>query len=335
MRKVTRYRLVFVVLAICLYTIGVKLTPAQFLPEHNWPVFAGLFALYFAVIPALHLLLVILATQQKWWKLLIPFSTSSLVCRYSMPTELAGYFEFISYLRYPLVAILLVIELAIVYHVVRMLWKCRTMQGDPRASAIRAMNNEDEKKRTTAILFAYEPATWYYLLPFLSRNHVPTLAHLRLSSSSLLMLFVLIVGLILMTSGLYYFLAMWSELVAIIVSSLVGYSLIYLIANYRISKHHSVYVLDDHLVINNNFLNLMVIPLKQISHVEVNTFEQPSSEALCLGKGTPNIKLILSSPSCYYGMMATLTDSVSEVYLSVDNPESISALNKNQIDHSV
>lgn len=323
MRKVTRYRLLFLVLAVCLYTIGVKLTPEQFLPDENLPVFVSLFILYFAIVPALHLVLVILGTKQKLWKILIPISTSSLICRYSMPAELAGYFEFIAYLRYPLIAILLIIELAIIYHVVRMLWKCRSMQGDPRASAIKTMANEDEKKRTTAILFAYEPATWYYLFPFLSRNHAPSLVNLRLASSSPITFILLLTGLIAITVGLYYSLALWSELAAIIVSSLMGYSFIYLIANYRISKHHSVYVLDEHLVINNNFLNLIVIPISQLSYVQINLNDRPEPDALCLGKGPANAKLTLASSCCYYSMMGSLTDYVTEIYLSVDKPEGL------------
>ena len=326
MRKVTRYRLAFLLLAIGLYVLGIQLTPDEFNPDENWPVFAGLFTLYFAVIPLLHLLLVVIGSKQKLWKILIPFSSSSLVCRYSMPAALASYFEFIAYLRYPIIAVLLIIELAIVYHVVRMLWQCRTMQGDPRASAIKKMGDEDEKKRTTAVLFAYEPATWYYLFPFLSRNHAPSLAHLRLASSSWITLVVLQIVLFVVTGALYYALALWSQLAAIIVGTLVGYTFIYLIANYRISKHHSAYVLDGHLVLNNNYLNLLVIPLTAISSIETDKVASPDEHALCLGNRSPNVKLTLSTPCCYYNLMATLTDYVEEVYLSVDTPEAFKSL---------
>ena len=45
MRKVTRYRLAFLLLAIGLYVLGIQLTPDEFNPDENWPVFAGLFTL--------------------------------------------------------------------------------------------------------------------------------------------------------------------------------------------------------------------------------------------------------------------------------------------------
>ena len=64
-----------------------------------------------------------------------------------------------------------------------------------------------------------------------------------------------------LTSVAYYLLVDWSELVAIIVSSFVIYGVIFLTANYRISRYYSLYLKDEKLIINNAFFGLMVVDL--------------------------------------------------------------------------
>lgn len=99
---------------------------------------------------------------------------------------------------------------------------------------------------------------------------------------------------------------------------LVGYMFIYLIVNYWISKYYFVYVLDGYLVLNNNYLNLLVIFLIVIFSIEIDKVVLLDEYVLCLGNGFLNVKFIFLIFCCYYNLMVMLIDYVEEVYLFVD-----------------
>ena len=278
---------------------------------------------YFVALPIAYFYLMIKLGKQKLWKLLIVFGTSSAVCRYSLPPELADYFEFVSYVRYPIIAVLLLIELALVFHIAKLLWQSRKLSGDPRVRALIKLADEPEPKRTTGLLLAFEPACWYYLIPKFSRQHVPALAHIQLLSAKFWWLLVLVGLLTLAVIGSYLAIQAFSEIVAMIVATVIGYTVFSLIANYRLSRHFSLYVLDGYLVINNSFFGLLVLPVSDIIDVEITSQDTKVKDSMQIGKGEANLKVSLSKPACYYGLMGSITEEVDHFYLRVDHPEAV------------
>jgi hypothetical protein len=169
-RTSLKYRLLFLFITITCYYLGFN-----FIPERTdtalglTPVILAS-VIYFAVLPVLYWFMIIKAGKQKSWKLLIILSLSSTVARYSYPEAIAQHFDFILWLRYPIMAILLIIELYLIVIIVKSLWQARNLSGDPRIGAIEKY--DDDKKQGLALTFATEPASWYYAIPRLSRKHI-------------------------------------------------------------------------------------------------------------------------------------------------------------------
>ena len=146
MRRPVKFRLLFVVTAIIAYVIGSKLLPEQLALEPltlelvkqsaEWQALILVSALFFILLPVLYWFWVIKAGEQPKWKMLMVLSLSSLVARFQYPPQFADFFEFITLLKYPLLAILLVIEIYLLVTIVRALWQARNLSGDPRVHMI-------------------------------------------------------------------------------------------------------------------------------------------------------------------------------------------------------
>lgn len=265
MRTTVKYRLLFLLIAISCYYLGFT-----FIPETTdtalglYPViFASI--TYFALLPVLYWFMIIKAGKQKAWKLILIFSLSSAIARYSYPEDVAQYFDFIIWLRYPIIAILLILELFLISVVVKGLWQARTLSGDPRIGVFEKY--DDEKKQGLALTLATEPASWYYAIPRLSRRHIKALDTITLLSGKAWHITLVIFSLLCIATISYQLLVQWSEMVALIVASFIMYGLIIFIANYRLSRHYSLYIQDEKLIINNSIFNFMVIPLKDIATI--------------------------------------------------------------------
>ena len=133
MRTPTKKRLQFFLVAITTYVLGF-----QFIPENlNYngtitsltPLLLAI-AGYFIFLPILHWFWVIKAGQQKAWKIILIFSLISLCARYSFPKDIAQYFEFIMFLRYPIIGVLLIIELYLMVMIIKGLWQARSLSGE-------------------------------------------------------------------------------------------------------------------------------------------------------------------------------------------------------------
>ena len=337
MRKSVQYRLLFLFIAITTYYLGFT-----FIPETTtsilrlYPVILAS-VIYFAVLPILYWFMIIKASKQKAWKLLIIFSLSSAIARYSYPEDIAQYFDFILWLRYPIMAILLIIELYLIVIIVKGLWQARNLSGDPRIGAIEKY--DDDKKQGLALTFATEPASWYYAIPRLSKRHTESLDKIILWSGKAW--HFLVVSLLLITVALtsYQLLIDWSETAAIIVATFILYSFILLTANYRLSRHYSMYIQDEKLIINNSIFNFMVIPLSAIKSVSINSNHHNeteksagkkhesaviTNEQLKVGRGKQhNIKIIFKQPIKYWGMMGSLVESFEQVLINVEQPATV------------
>merc|ERR1712078_970424 len=81
--------------------------------------------------------------------------------------------------------------------------------------------SKEAKKLELALMFAHEPASWYYALPRFSRNHVPAIANLHLWSAQWWHVSLVCVALVVATYASYLAIALWSETVAIVVATLV------------------------------------------------------------------------------------------------------------------
>ncbi|WP_181902116.1 hypothetical protein [Thalassotalea euphylliae] len=340
MRTPVRKRLQFLLTALVVFTAGFQLLPEQLafspaLTIENLVAMSPLLlavAGYFVFLPVLYWFWVIKAGQQKPWKMLIVFSLSALCARYSFPTNIAEYFEFITYLRYPIIAVLLIIEVYLMVTIVKGLWQARKLSGDPRVHAFN-QHKDDDKKLALGVMLAGEPASWYYAIPKFSRNHAKALAQLQVNSAQSWHLLLLLSACIAIGSGSYSLLVDWSELVAIIVASLCFYSVILCTANYRVARHHSIYLLDQQLVINLGMWSFMVVDTKALAAINLGVFHQADDkDQLLLGKNhypqkdkgtTANIELVFSQPQTYMAMMGQMPESVNKLWLAVDNPEQL------------
>ncbi|MGB2742545.1 MAG: hypothetical protein WBC60_18525 [Cognaticolwellia sp.] len=352
MRKSVKYRLIFLFIAIVSYYLGFNFIPESTTSSLGlYPVILAS-VLYFAILPILYWFMIIKAGKQKAWKLLIILSLSSAIARYSYPEDIAQYFDFILWLRYPIMAILLIIELYLIVIIVKGLWQARNLSGDPRIGAIEKY--DDDKKQGLALTFATEPASWYYAIPRLSKRHTKSLGKIILWSGKAW--HFLMVSLLLITIALtsYQLLIDWSETAAIMAATFILYSFILLTANYRLSRHYSIYIQDEKLIINNSIFNFMVIPLdaiksvstptahdneteKSSSNIEKNDVIDPendsqqaviNNEQLKIGRGKQhNINITFKQPIKYWGMMGSFVESFEQVLINVEQPtEVINAL---------
>lgn len=326
MRATIKYRLVFLALMIFSFVIGVNWTPETLANDADKQALYLISALYFVLLPLSYWYCIIKKGAQKLWKIIVIFSLSSLVARLSFPAEIAHYFEFIAWLRYPIIAVLLIIELYLIVSVVRGLLKVRKLKGDPRVGAVETYREGDDKSLTIALIMASEATNWFYAIPWFSRNHPPAIANINLKSAARWHVWLMLTGCIIASCSSYFLLVSWSEWVAIIVSSIIGYTLMSMVANHRLSRYYSLYLMRDNLVINNSLWGFMVINLTDIADVtnqplaEIN---QEDAETISIGGGQSNVTIKLNRPVIYHGGMGQLPEPMTVIHLSVDEPQQL------------
>ncbi|WP_237162511.1 hypothetical protein [Shewanella halifaxensis] len=332
MRRSVKYRLLFLLSAIVVYCAGFQWLPETIEGDGSLELTLVVAAGYFVLLPMLYAYCIIYVGQQAWWKMLIILSLSSLMARFSFPAELASYFEFIAWLRYPIIAVLLIIELVLVVSIVKALWQARSLKGDPRLHIIDKYPIDEEKKRSLALVLASEPASWYYAIPWFSRHHSQNLAHLNLFSAKRWHWCLLIVTTLSASVLTYMLIANWSELLAVVISSIVAYSLVVVTANYRVSRYFSVYVQEQKLVLNNAMWGFLAVKLDDIESAEFGTWSKTqrvsegneAAEMLCFGRGaTANIKLSFKQPQTYFGAGGQLPEQITQLYLVVDSAKEL------------
>jgi hypothetical protein len=315
--------------------------------------------LFFVFVPLCYWFFVIKAGEQPVWKIIMILSLSSLVARYQYPEQIAQYFEFIMYLRYPIAAVLLVIELFLMYTIVKSLWNARSLSGDPRIHACikyakkfaesglsdrelsgkelldkKPSNKEKDKlakERALALAFAYEPTSWYYAIKYFSRNHAKNIANINLLSAYRMHLFIALSALVGAAYLCYWLLFDFSQTLAIIIATVISYSIPTVIANHRASRHHSLYLMDEHLVINDSLWALLVVDVNKIASLQTIGSEQGESEKsleqdqdqLKIGRGDANVRLTFTEPQSLISGMGMTCDKVESVNLSVDTPEPV------------
>jgi hypothetical protein len=309
--------------AIASYWLGFQFLPQNLETDNSKHLLIGFSVLYFVLLPLLYWFCIIKVGEQKLWKMLLIFSLSSLMARLSFPVEVASYFEFIAWMRYPIIAVLLVIQLFLMVSIVKGLWQARSLSGDPRVHILDTFQEQDDKKRSLALVMASEPASWYYAIPYLSRKHTAAITALQLRSASIWIWLLMIVSTLVFAGLAYYFIEPWSEIVAIIVSSIISYSLVMVTANYRISKNYSLYRHQDKLIINNSVWGFISIKFADIADVELGEYNRKEDkEGLHLGYGdTSNIKLTFTQPMTYFGGLGQLTEQVDVIDMQVAEPQ--------------
>lgn len=316
LRRQVKYRIAFLVLMIAVYTLGFHLLPEQLTNTREALSLAVVTALYFVLLPVLYWYWIIKIGAQKPWKMLVVLSLSSLMARLSYPHEVAEYFEFIAWLRYPIIAVLLIIELYLIVSIIKGLWQARKASGDPRlaiveqyaaiaqpepsaeAEKIDSINpnkpsgsglppSADEKRLTLGLILATEPASWYYAIPYFSRRHPEAIGSLNLLSAKPWHALVIIVGLMASSVLSYSLPDGISHIAALFVSGLFLYSILLMTANYRISRYYSLYQRADKLIINNGMWGFMAVDFTQISELKLGHFSSPVSQS-SLGDTTPS-----------------------------------------------
>jgi len=341
MRTSVKYRLLFLLVAVLSYVTGSHLLPEQIQVQAlSWQLLSAneawqrlilVSVWFFVLLPVLYWSWVIKAGQQKVWKMLLVFSMSSLVARYQYPEQFAQYFEFITVLKYPFLAILVLLEMYLLVTIVKSLWQARSLTGDPRIHMLDKFQVNDEEselnkskqesKLALALTLAYEPASWYYAIPRFSRNHVKNIANIQLGSAKFGFLLLLLTGLSLITVISYWLLVSWSETVALVVATFVFYTTIMLVANYRVSRHYSLYELDGKLVVNNSWWGFAVAELENIEDCQlIDDMVEGDKQSLFIGGKPANLKLKFTEPFKYFSGLAQMCDSFEEVYLQLDDP---------------
>ena len=327
MRPVVKYRLIFLALAIVLFTIGVQLTPESLATTEDELKLSLIAAGYFGLIPLAYWYCIIKKGGQKWWKLIIILSTSSVVARLSFPADIAGYFEFVAWLKYPIVGVLLIIEAYLVFTIIRGLLKVRKVKGDPRVSAVELYADEDEKALSIAFIVAGGTAKRDYATPWFSRHHPTGISHLTLFRAQTWHLFFMLYCWLTSCVASYMILVNWSELAAIIVSSIISLTLVMLVANYRIARNYSMYLIRNRLVVNNAIWGFMAIDLNEIEAVEVNQMaKEVADDELAIGRGEQtNLTIRFKTPQWYFGGLGQLVEKLKVVHIHVAEPEKVVA----------
>lgn len=345
MRKPVKYRIAFLIVAAVCFYVGTWFLPStlpdialnlsNIISEPSWrnTVLVSLF--YFLVLPLLYYFWVIRIGEQALWKVLLIFSLSSLIARYNYPEQLSHYFAFISYLKYPIIVVLMVIEVVLLVTIVKALWGARKLSGDPRIHMLEKYEkyekyekdeapkkgSKEAKQLELALMLAHEPASWYYAIPSFSRKHVKSAVHLKLLSGKWWHLLGVLIALCITTYASYALLSQFSETIALVVATLVFYLAIMFVANYRVSKNYSCFVWQDKVVVNNSWWGMVVIPKANIESMEVGEWSRSlTKEDFHFGRGVANVKLTFNKPQPYYSGMALLNENISTLYLSVDNP---------------
>ena len=303
LRRPAKYRIYFLILMIIVYWLGFNLLPEQLTQTSEQLSLALVSALYFVLLPLLYWYWIIKIGAQKSWRILVILSLSSLMARLSYPPQIAEYFEFIAWLRFPIIAILLLIELYLMVSIIKGLWQARKASGDPRlaiiaqyaetveqekgdeANELRSFNIKgasntdfsknqmlDDKKLTLGLILATEPASWYYAIPYFSRRHPLSITQLKLLSAQPWHALVIIMCLIAAATVSYTLVDNVSHIAAVFVSGLILYSVVLIAANYRISRYYSLYQREGKLIINNGIWGFMSIDLTQISELKLGTF---------------------------------------------------------------
>jgi len=328
MRQVVKLRLLFLSVAILCYASGFQFLPETLEVSNGQLLTTAFAALYFVFLPLLYWLCIIKLGKQKLWKLLLIVSLSCLMARLSFPVEIASHLEFIIWLRFPIIAVLLGIELFLMVSIVKALWQARNLSGDPRVSILEQFGQEDERKRSLALALAMEPASWFYAIPRFSRKHLPSVTHINLLSASRWHWLLLACATVLLAGASYVVIQPWSELTAIIVSSFIMYGLILITANYRVSRHFSVYRQGDQLIINNSVWGFSVVKFDQILRVMVSP---PPCEnrtgVINFGQGeSSNIIIKFKNPQTYFGGLGWLPEEVKAIAMNVDKPKALADL---------
>lgn len=303
LRRPAKYRIYFLILMIIVYWLGFNLLPEQLTQTSEQLSLALVSALYFVLLPLLYWYWIIKIGAQKNWRILVILSLSSLMARLSSPPQIAEYFEFVAWLRFPIIAILLLIELYLMVSIIKGLWQARKASGDPRlaiiaqyaetveqekgdeANELRTLNIKgaantdfpknqmlDDKKLTLGLILATEPASWYYAIPYFSRRHPLSITQLKLLSAQPWHALVIIMCLITAATVSYTLVDNVSHIAAVFVSGLILYSVVLIAANYRISRYYSLYQREGKLIINNGLWGFMSIDLTQISELKLGTF---------------------------------------------------------------
>lgn len=303
LRRPAKYRIYFLILMIIVYWLGFNLLPEQLTQTSEQLSLALVSALYFVLLPLLYWYWIIKIGAQKSWRILVILSLSSLMARLSYPPQIAEYFEFVAWLRFPIIAILLLIELYLMVSIIKGLWQARKASGDPRlaiiaqyaetveqekgdeANELRTLNIKgasntdfpknqmlDDKKLTLGLILATEPASWYYAIPYFSRRHPLSITQLKLLSAQPWHALVIIMCLIAAATVSYTLVDNVSHIAAVFVSGLILYSVVLIAANYRISRYYSLYQREGKLIINNGIWGFMSIDLTQISELKLGTF---------------------------------------------------------------
>jgi hypothetical protein len=325
MRTPAKKRLLFFITAVTVYILGFQFIPEN-LPYDGTihsilPVIVAI-AGYFVFLPILYWLWVIKAGKQKSWRMILIFSLSSVCARYSFPQNFAEYFEFIMYLRYTIIGVLIVIELYLMVMIIKGLWQARKLSGDPRVHAFEKYK-DDEKKLALALPFSWEPASWYYAIPKFSKKHNKAIGQLQTKSIKRTHWLMLLVSCLIVGSLSYYLLVDWSEIVAIIIASLAFYSVIFITANHRVALKFSIYILDEYLIINDAFWSFLVVKINDVKSVQVGQWHKSDDkEQLMLGVGEyANIELTFFNEQMYLGSMGQFPETIHKLWLNVEQPQ--------------
>lgn len=342
LRRTVQCRIAFLLLAMLTYGVGFNVLPEKLVTSIDLFMLSGFTVLYFIILPAAYWRWIIVQGGQKSWKLLMVLSLSLLMARLSFPTDIAVYFEFITWLRYPIILVLLLIESFLIISIIKGLWQARGAKGDPRLAIVeqygakvsdshaqhQQANHTDDKKLGIGLILATEPASWYYAIPYFSRHHPSAITSIISSNAKRSRLVLYGAGVVLLSVISFVLLEKINHLIALIISSLCMYCLVLIVANYRICRHYAIYLKDESLIINNGILGFISVNVAEIKEINtclgITKLSNSDTDIITLGRGdNVNVRLLFKSLQVYYGAMGQLPEQVSAIQLAVTSAQTL------------
>ena len=341
----TKYKLTYLLFVLTSFFLGFKFLPESIATDSDLYLTGLFLAIYFIALPVFYWVGVMTKGKQQSWKILIALSLSCVLARYSLPSDLSQYFDFIAWVRYPIVAMLIVLELYIFYLVVKGLWDARKAKGDPRLTALALYQNQtanddsqasdshyqklkqklndskNEGLKTASITLASEPASWYYAVPYFSRNHISSIGQINSVMGRFYHVALISAALIGVSVASLIWLADSYEYFAYFIAVIALYSLVFVIGNYRAARHFSTYIQDDYLVVNQGLWSISRFKLADIKSITVNE-NIPAKDELTIGMvKEKTVKIEFTEPQTYFGLLGTLPEDIEAISLGVAEPD--------------
>jgi hypothetical protein len=272
--------------------------------------------------------------KQALIKMLIYMGLLILLGSYIIPTEQKFYWLYLEYLRYAIIAVVILFELFIITSVIFAIKTAFSKNQDPDV-AIASPVEKIFGKSIASELIKFDLRLWSFALfpkrieskNYLGSHHFH--CHLKDGTQSFLQGFVFLsIFELPLVHVLLHFI--WSPMAANIITGLTLFSLAYLVAQYRAVEKRPISFTNEQLIIRYALSNPLIINLNDIESAEINTQVISRNQNIKRFNllGAPNVKIELKNSKDY---------GFHTVYLGINLPTQfisfiVNKLNTNPLD---